>query len=825
MIATQRPPRNSSFLHVILVLCLSLVLAACSQDEEQAERIALYQSYTMADLQGMVDDGEQAKALDALQYYRNEGIASNEQMFLLAKLYAKLGGGIAAEETISKLRARGFSEEKSALTLAQAMVLQGKRDDAEQVLLKVELPDADVFNALILRGDVAYSKRNIEQAERFYLSAIEIEPDNYLGYVAAALFYVQNRNLQEAERFADEAIALEAEDYIVHYAQGMVTRYTNRIDEARGHFLRSVELNEVNILSRIELTAVFLAQDNIDAAREQLDEIYAIQPNNPMANYFTSLLLVRDGKFEQAEALLVLTGDLTRAYPLAAQVYGLTKYELKKYSAAVTFLTRAHRSFPNDVPVRLALADSMAQTGQARRALLLLEPLIQTGNVTAMIHAAAAASGLGDLRAVRRYIDQALQFAQKDENFDAERIKDITERAAFARLLDDDFEEAIALFDDDRELDADSLLIKANMLLSENQLDQASAVLDSLLQVDPESNVANNLKGAILHRQGKFDEAIEAYSVAIGLTPTYQSALKNRASSYLAKRDYVNARTDLEVLLDASATDPEIAAMYGRALGATDDSEAAVPFFERAIDAMPNSAITHADFAEVLAALQFYPRAISIARRAKRVGTRPAGLEEYLDQRIADWTALKDELEIEELQARDARLEKALEKQAEENERQNAILEQSDDITAESDDDEILTELRKIAEENRKLRAAEEKKAIAEAEAIVKSIEAEAASYEEAEAPDKIRATRNQLFGLWLSIEVGLVGQPAIDYVQSIVLEDESEAGDTDLIRRALSDLEAAGKPVTSQSIEAMLVQKMAEAVSMHAEMNGETNK
>lgn len=818
MVDTSWQRRNFSFLKIMLAFSLSLALAACGQDEEQAERIALYQSYTLADLQAMVDGGDQSKALEALQYYRNEGIATNEQMFLLAQLYVKLGGGIAAEETISKLRARGFSEERSALPVAQSLILQGKRYEAEQVLLDVELPEEDVFNALVLRGDLAYSAGDVEQAEYHYLSAIEAAPDNHLGYTAAALFYIQTRDFQEADRLAEKAIVLDANDYLVHYAQGMVARYTNRIDEAREHFLRSIELNEDNILSRIELTAIFLAQNSIDAAKEQLDEIYAKQPNNPMANYFTSLLLVRDGKFEEAEALLVLTGDFTQAYPLAAQIYGLTKYELKKYSTAITFLTRALRSFPNDVPVRLALADSMVQKGQARRALGLLEPLVEAGNVTAMVHAAAAASGIGDLRAARRYIDQALQLAENNENFDAERINDIKERAAFARLFDSDFEGAISLFDGGRELDADTLLIKANMLLSNNQLSQAAAVLDQLLQIDPESNVANNLKGAILHRQGRYDEAIEAYSAAINILPTYQSALKNRASSYLAKRDYVNARTDLRALLDASATDPEILAMYGRALGATDDAEAAVEFFERATDAMPNSPVTHADFAEVLAALKFYSRAISAARKAKRVGTRPDGLEAYLDQRIADWEILKAELQAQQLEERDSRLEKALKQQAEENKRQNAILEQSADIIAESKEDKALTELRRVARESLKLSAAVEAKAKAEAQALRKSIQDELANYEESETPDMIRITRNQLFGLWLSIEVGLVGEPAIDYVQSIVLEDESEAGDTDLIRRALRDLEAAGKTATIQSIEAILAQKMVEAVEKHTE-------
>ncbi len=805
--------RKLSFARVFAALLLPMMLVACSGDEEAEQQKALYESYSLVDLQAFVEAGEAQKALDALHYYRDEGTASDGHMLLLAKLYVGLGDGLAGEETIIKLLARGFEAEKTALTLAQSLVLQGKYDDADEAFQNKILPEEDVFDALILRGDIMHSTENYARAEGFYKAAIEADPESHLGYTAAALFYLQQGDYVQAESFADEALVRETEDPMVHYAQGMVSRYAGELDEARDFFLQSVEGQQSGLLSRLELTGIYLAQDNFEAAQKQLDLIYGEAPNNPMAMYYTSLLLVRSGKFDEAEDLLVRTGDFTRLYPMAAQVYGLATYELGKYSVAIPFLRRSINSFPNDVPTRLALADSMAKIGQTSGALEVLKPLADAGNnITALIHATSAAIGTGDMRTARRYIEKALELAEKDGAPGVETINALKKRAAFARFLDNDLEGATALLDAmyaSGTRDTESLMSKANMLLTAGRLDQASAVLDELLLVDPESAAVANLQGAVLHRQQKYQQAIEAYSAAIDKVPAYQSALKNRAFTYIILEDYPSARADLDILSEYSSEDPQVAAMYGRALLETGDAEAAIPFLEKAIEALPGEAIVVADHAEAVAALGLYTRAINIAYEAKRVGARSTGLVAYLDEKIAEWQAAKAEIETEEQAIRDTRDEKALAQQAKDIQRREALRKESGNITDTSDDQSALDELKKLAEENRKLRIAEEEKAKA---AILKENQDILADDQPSKVPDPTRIRRNQLFGIWLAGEIGLTGNAAVDYAQSVVLADDSEIGDTDLIRKALQDLEAAGKIVTSQSIEAVLAEKMKEA-------------
>lgn len=807
------------FCRLCFAVLLPFLLLACGEDEEIAKKRELFESYSVEDLQAFVDEGEDQKALDALQYYRDEGIASNQHMLLLGKIYIKFGAGIAAEETVYKLRDRGVGEETTALMLAQSLVMQGRHKDAEEALRGLELPEEDEFNALVLRGDILMSLGEFEGAETFYKAAVEENADNFTGYTALALFYLQRGNLEQASLNLTEAVAREKDDPVVSYVQGMVARYSGQVDEARIFFEKTLEANPSDLLSRLELAGILISQDAFELAREQLDAIYASTPNNPMASYYSALLLVGEGKLDEAEDLLIRTGDFTREYPRAAQVYGLTTYELEKYSTAIPYLRRALFFFPNDDATRLALADSMARRGQSAEALQILIPLIgdEASNVTALVHATSAAAGRGDLASARKYIERALIVAEQDENADPEVVRQLMTRAAFARFLNDDLDGATALLDAmyaDNQDDAESLTNKANMFLASGDLEQAQTALNQLMALDPESTVAANLKGAILHRQRKFDEAIEAYSSAIAKVPEYQSALKNRAFAYIQKEDYGKARADLKVLIDLAAEDPQVLAMYGRSLIETGDPEAALPFLARAVDALPNSPIVLADRAEAMAMLGYYTRAVSMAAQARRLGEYNPDFVKYIEEKTEEWqSALQAEEEADE-QARAERLAEREQQRLEEAERQEAIKEQSRDILdAEDDQSALMEELERIAEENRKLRAEELK----QQEQATSELLAAAGQRSEEEAAqeqraDEIRTKRNQLLGLWLAEKLGLSGNDAVRYANSVVQTDKSEPGDTDIVRKALSDLEAAGNSITYQALEDKITEFQTEA-------------
>lgn len=76
----------------------------------------------------------------------------------------------------------------------------------------------------------------------------------------------------------------------------------------------------------------------------------------------------------------------------------------------------------------------------------------------------------------------------------------------------------------------------------------------------------------------------------------------------------------------------------------------------------------------------------------------------------------------------------------------------------------------------------------------------------------KAYARRNKLLGLWAAGELGKTGADADAYAKEVVLADFEEAGDSDVVRKVVSDLKSKG--VTEQDVAAKLNEFLQQAVA-----------
>ena len=75
----------------------------------------------------------------------------------------------------------------------------------------------------------------------------------------------------------------------------------------------------------------------------------------------------------------------------------------------------------------------------------------------------------------------------------------------------------------------------------------------------------------------------------------------------------------------------------------------------------------------------------------------------------------------------------------------------------------------------------------------------------------KAIARRNKLLGLWAAGLLGKNGPDADAYAKEVVLADFEEAGDNDVVRKVVKDLD--GKGVSEQDIRAKMAELLAQAV------------
>lgn len=69
----------------------------------------------------------------------------------------------------------------------------------------------------------------------------------------------------------------------------------------------------------------------------------------------------------------------------------------------------------------------------------------------------------------------------------------------------------------------------------------------------------------------------------------------------------------------------------------------------------------------------------------------------------------------------------------------------------------------------------------------------------------RIAARRNNLLGLWAAERLGKSGADAKSYARSVVVADLEDPGHDDVVRKIMSDFEAAGHPEKEIEIREML--------------------
>ena len=77
----------------------------------------------------------------------------------------------------------------------------------------------------------------------------------------------------------------------------------------------------------------------------------------------------------------------------------------------------------------------------------------------------------------------------------------------------------------------------------------------------------------------------------------------------------------------------------------------------------------------------------------------------------------------------------------------------------------------------------------------------------------KAEARRNKLLGLWAAEKLGIAGDAANAYAKEVVASDFEEAGDGDVLRKVMGDINAKGVALTEQQIRVKMDELMAVAI------------
>ena len=402
----------------------------------------------------------------------------------------------------------------------------------------------------------------------------------------AALF--QEGRYAEAESAARAALKSAPSDARLLTLLAAVLDSTNRFDEAEGVHRRLTTLRANAPQTWNNFGNHWLRRGKLASALQSFQKALALQPDHPNANAQAARILVSQGRAAEAvayldragaestedTALLALYGRAlasNRQLPKAEEVFrralrtapgsreirvalGLVALNAGEPQRALEILEAVHRQHPRDPDVLLAVAQVWLATGRSTQALAalgearradpkrsdVLELLARTASDLGF-HQDAAAAWSEYLK-----LEPAAAQARRERAFALVRARDargLPELEAYVAKSPSDaigrYQLGIAYAPGDairaiEQLDrslaisadnADALYVRGTLLSRENRVDEARSDLQRAVALNPRHAAALTRLGQVLRASGELVQAEDALRRAIALNPDDRAAL------------------------------------------------------------------------------------------------------------------------------------------------------------------------------------------------------------------------------------------------------------------------------------------------------------
>lgn len=281
--------------------------------------------------------------------------------YLLGQIYVEEGNEESGRSQFEQAVLADPSVARYRLALGDACLALGREncasDQYQAAALNQQLPDEAA--RLIAQADLWRQRGRMEQAIALYEQAVTLRPST------ANLFILEN-SYQESGRYAEaEQVLAQIEAQAPLFTEiwpswGRLMAIQGRWEEAIGYYRRAIatqnwQLQE-SVAGRLDLAQALLQASRPEQASQEIEQILALQPFNPLAHR--------------------LQGDLYR--------------QLEQFDKATQAYQRAYELDPTQIGVYVSLSDQLRQHGGGRpeHLLELLQATIQANPDEAILYLA-----------------------------------------------------------------------------------------------------------------------------------------------------------------------------------------------------------------------------------------------------------------------------------------------------------------------------------------------------------------------------------------------------------------------------------------------------
>jgi len=396
-------------------------------------------------------------------------------------------------------------------------------------------------------------------------AATELAPKSTETGLLLVLTLLQNNKIDEAMKAGREMSARIPDDPLPENLLGAIALRKGDVADARSHFEKSLRIKPDFVPARLNLGQLALAERKFDDARAIFDEVLKTAPTNVTALIGESELSVRDGRRDDAILWLerARNGNSNAVDPRLRLVEAYVNQKDAAKAAAVA--NELETMAPNDPRAVNAIGEAWLANNETPKAIAAFDRLVDLSPTsgTAQLQRARAAYAAKDNATAQQALDKAVELAPQDQIIEQQLIRFTLETNGVDRELshlnglaaktpDDPTFDAIAgdlLAAAGNRADAlstyaqglakreNSPAIVIKLAQFQPDLATSAATLQAWLKKYPETPSVRIVLGGILISLKRYDEAVAVHETLLEVEPENPLVLNNLAWLYQEKKD------------------------------------------------------------------------------------------------------------------------------------------------------------------------------------------------------------------------------------------------------------------------------------------------
>ena len=279
----------------------------------------------------------------------------------VAKARAALakGDGIAAEVPLRQAMRKGLAADAARAELGEALLLQGNRREAREVLFGGDFAQESAARGWQMRGRLELAEGRLPQAGQAFDQSYRIDPGKAsLWTDIGRLRFIGGEHAQAIEA-AERAVKLDPKDPRALELRGLLIREQFGLQSALPWFEAGLRVapNDTGLLAEYAATLGDLGQYR--AMLIVCRKLVKVDPGNVRALYLQAVLAARAGQTTLARKILLQAGTPLRDMPAAVMLNGILEFRAGNANLAVEHFDRLVRMQPDNLQARMMLVRAL----------------------------------------------------------------------------------------------------------------------------------------------------------------------------------------------------------------------------------------------------------------------------------------------------------------------------------------------------------------------------------------------------------------------------------------------------------------------------------